>query len=338
MLPPSNEEALLWVGLALCVTVITYLRLSQEQKDIIIRRLRLRGRRSSSADTPPRSLSPEKQPSNSSTNSSEYVEIFPPSQRDVLRTLSLSDSQREALGDLNFDEKTFAKNILGWEEDYRTCNESKYIASGFSVKEIKALGDFPDYAELSGFPPPEPYDGFDLEKAIPRPYRPFRWQYHQTMSLTKLETNWWLELESTYKSRILQRKQLYIEHGESVLQWLPGSELGSKELMEMCLQFYCSRYPQLFVLHDDKKTFENRILGTKQDVSKKHPLLVLLDNVPEDFAIMLRNPDTGYYQFRAGMICSALGWNLGTKIDMQLHEIHAPIPDYKDKMQFSMDR
>jgi hypothetical protein len=33
-----------------------------------------------------------------------------------------------------------------------------------------------------------------------------------------------------------------------------------------------------------------------------------------------------------------LGWNVGTKIGLQLHEIHEPIPDYKEKMQFSMDR
>jgi hypothetical protein len=145
-------------------------------------------------------------------------------------------------------------------------------------------------------------------------------------------------LENTYVARISQRKKLYAEHGEAVLQWLPGSELACKELMEMSLQFLCARYPQYFTLHADKKTFENRILGTKQDVSAKHPLLVLLDNVPEDFAITLRNPETGYYHFRAGMICSALGWNVGTKIGMQLHQIHAPIPDYKEKMQFSMDR
>ena len=145
-------------------------------------------------------------------------------------------------------------------------------------------------------------------------------------------------MENTYVSRIAQRKKLYVDHGEAVLQWLPGSELACKELMETSIQFLCARYPQYFHLHSDKKTFENKILGTKQDVSSKHPLLVMLDNIPEDFAIMLRNPETGYYPFRAGMICSALGWNVGTKIGLQLHEIHAPIPDYKEKMQFSMDR
>ena len=153
-----------------------------------------------------------------------------------------------------------------------------------------------------------------------------------------MEPDWWLEVENTYKERIAQRKALYEEHGESVLQWLPGSELASKELMEMALQFLCARYPQYFKLDNDKKFFENKILGKIQNIREKHPLLVMLDHIPEDFAIMLRNPETGYYYFRAGMICSALGWNVGTKIGLQLHQIHAPIPDYKEKMQFSMDR
>jgi hypothetical protein len=108
--------------------------------------------------------------------------------------------------------------------------------------------------------------------------------------------------------------------------------------MEMVLRYVTLRYPQHFSLSHNNTVFENKLLGTKQEISKKHPMLVLLDNVPEDFAIMLRNPETGYYHLRAGMICSALGWNLGSKFGMQLHEIHGPIPDYKEKMQFSMDR
>jgi hypothetical protein len=153
-----------------------------------------------------------------------------------------------------------------------------------------------------------------------------------------LETDWWIELENTYKERIAQRKAIYAKYGKEVLDYLPGSELACKELMEMVLQFICARYPHCFSLSEDKTRFSNRILGTDQDIKSKHPLLILMDNVPEDFGIMLRDDETGYYFFRAGMICSALGWNVGSKIGLQLHEIHAPIPDYKEKMQFSMDR
>lgn len=153
-----------------------------------------------------------------------------------------------------------------------------------------------------------------------------------------MQSDWWLELERTYKERIAQRQELYRTHGKAVLQWLPGSELACKELMEMCLQFLCARYPQHFTLSQDKTEFKNGLLRTVTKVREKHPLLVLLDNVPEDFAVVLRNPDTGRYHFRAGVICSALGWNVDAKIGMELHEIHGPVPDYQEKMRFSMDR
>lgn len=153
-----------------------------------------------------------------------------------------------------------------------------------------------------------------------------------------METDWWLELDQDYRSRIAQRKVLYAKHGKAVLDYLPGSELACKELMEMAIQFLCARYPQYFSLSDDKRYFHNGIIGTKDDLKTKHPLVVMMDNIPEDFAIMLRDDESGYYVLRAGIICSALGWNLETKMGLQLHQIHAPIPDYKEKMQFSMDR
>ena len=111
--------------------------------------------------------------------------------------------------------------------------------------------------------------------------------------------------------------------------------------METALQFLCARYPQYFSLSQSKSqgyVFHNGILGNKTVIKEMHPLHVLLENIPEDFAIMLRNPEDGMYYLRAGVICSALGWNLDSKLGLQLKEIHKPIPDYKAKMEFSMDR
>jgi hypothetical protein len=153
-----------------------------------------------------------------------------------------------------------------------------------------------------------------------------------------MESDWWLELENTYEERMKQRSQLLVEYGNAVLQAMPGSELACKELMEMALQFLCARYPHYFKLDTDQMVFHNNILGTKTNLKQTPSLDVLFQNIPEDFAIMMRDEKTGYYVFRAGIICSALGWNVRTKIGLQLHEIHAPVPDYKEKMQFSMDR
>ncbi|KAK4623867.1 hypothetical protein CLAFUW4_05703 [Fulvia fulva] len=85
-------------------------------------------------------------------------------------------------------------------------------------------------------------------------------------------------------------------------------------------------------------TFQNEILGTTTDLKSTQPMDFLLNNIPEDFAIMTRSPETGLYSFRGGIIMGSLGWDLGSKIGLQLHEIHTPVPDYKEKMQFLMDR
>ncbi|KAI9930014.1 hypothetical protein ASPWEDRAFT_281329 [Aspergillus wentii DTO 134E9] len=326
VLPTLNN---VWpVGLVVVVLTGFYIALDRSYGKTI---LRLRSRRVSSATTPPRSISPDTK-TKAPSSQSGYSHALPPQRRQALAELKGYTGLWK-----DVDEAEVNRRPLSMEADYRESEDQRYTPTGFSVEEIKALGDFPDYATLSGVPMPSPYTEFDIEKALPRPYRPFRWGYHQTMSLTKLETDWWLELENTYKARIAQRKELYAKHGSDLLGYLPGSELACKELMEMVLQFACARYPQYFSIVDNR-IFQNRILGTEQDVTSKHPLEILLDNIPEDFAIMLRDEKTGFYFLRAGVICSALGWNVATKVGLQLHEIHQPVPDYKEKMQFSMDR
>ena len=151
-----------------------------------------------------------------------------------------------------------------------------------------------------------------------------------------MEPDYWIELESTYLNMVQHRLDIFAQYGKGVLRALPGSELACKELMEMVIQFLCARYPRQFSL--DGRTFVNGIRGKSFDLDGGDPLMFLLENVPEDFAIMLRDPETGSYRFRAGVICASTGWSLGTKIGLGLPGIHSPVPDYKEKMEMSMDR
>jgi hypothetical protein len=48
------------------------------------------------------------------------------------------------------------------------------------LNNFRAMGRT-NYFELSGVPPPKPLPNFKIDEAMPRPYRPFRWKYHQTM-------------------------------------------------------------------------------------------------------------------------------------------------------------
>ncbi|KAI9810141.1 MAG: hypothetical protein M1827_006667 [Pycnora praestabilis] len=334
---------MLALGLTFILSSLFYLALSKRQRDIVLNRIHLQQRRTSGASTPPLTLSPEKAPVN--VPAPDYKEWFPESRREALAEIAPTLPEvQQATFRHSISSHASRVSMIPMTSSWRDCPDFACTPTDFSVQELKALGDFPDYSKLSGVPLPGPYHKFDINKALPRPYRPFRWTYHQTMALTKMEPDWWLELEKNYVDKIAQRKGLFKQYGKAVLDYLPGSDLACKELMEMALQFLCARYPQYFTLSTNDPlsrgniVFQNRILGSATEIKAMHPLHVLLNNVPEDFAIMLRNHDDGFYYFRAGIICSSLGWNVGSKIGMQLQEIHQPIPDYKEKMQFSMDR
>lgn len=162
----------------------------------------------------------------------------------------------------------------------------------------------------------------------------------------KLEPDYWLELEQNYHRRMAQRQELRRAHGDMVLFWRPGSELACRELMEMVLQFLVARYPQYFSLEAGRDAagerpthwFRNRLLNTASDVGAGHPLEVLFDHVPEDFAVMCRSEADGMYYLRAAMICSSVGWAVGLHKDKVLRDIHAHVPQWEEKMAFSVDR
>ncbi|KAG8525695.1 uncharacterized protein KY384_000455 [Bacidia gigantensis] len=341
----TNQLIFLAAGLLLSTISLLYLRSNNQRKANMNNWFSnpfgsLRGRPSEDSKTPPRSTTPDKK-----TPTAPLVkDTLPPFVRDRLSKAAATSpgANVQKLGGDPMSEAEVEKQLIPFEANYWECSPSTSTPTGLTMEEVQALGDFPDYSTLSGVPLPNPYTNFDITKAIPRPYRPFRWPYFQTMSLSTLEPDWWLELEKTYVERIREREELFEKYGKMVLNYLPGSELGCKEIMETALQFLCARYPQHFSLlntgAEKDWVFKNGLLNNETIIKDMHPLHVLLHNVPEDFAVMLRNPDDGQYYFRAGLLCSSLGWNVDTKIGKKLSEIHQPIPDYKEKMSMSMDR
>lgn len=153
-----------------------------------------------------------------------------------------------------------------------------------------------------------------------------------------MEPDYWIELESTYRERVAQRKALHSVRGKGVIDALPGSEPACRELMEMVIQFLCARYPNQFHYTSKTGVFHNRILDVYSETLTINPLEFLLQHVPEDFLLTLEDKSTGLYVLRAAVSCSQVGWDLKKKMGRPLHEIHEPVPDYKERMQFSMDR
>ena len=158
----------------------------------------------------------------------------------------------------------------------------------------------------------------------------------------KYDPDWWVELTSSYHTMMATRRSLLAEHGSRIFFQNPCAAHACRELMEMVLSFLCKRYPQHFSLSSSGSTpnaiFHNRLLCTTTDLLSTDPLQVLFDNVPEDYAIMMRNESDGLYYLRAAIVCSSVGWYVAQHRDAPLRAIHTHVPDYEAKMAFSMDR
>ncbi|KAK3994277.1 hypothetical protein QBC44DRAFT_262383 [Cladorrhinum sp. PSN332] len=261
---------------------------------------------------------------------------FPPSRRHTLARFSQFEKHR---GPSEIHPEILKSRALTTTRDH-DFQDNLYTPTGFSTQELGALGRFPDYSVLSGVPHPEPVSSsWDVSRAIFRPFRPFRWNYHQHMALMKYDPNWWVELTSSYVPTMAKRQTLLAQQKDRIFfqSASPGTELAVRELMEMLLQFLCIRYPAHFSLSSDRTVFHNGLLNTVTDLLTTPPLKVIFGNVPEDYAIMLRNEETGYYHLRSAMVCSSVGWHVALHQDAPLRAIHTDVPD-ADKMAMSMDR
>jgi len=164
----------LTIGVCLLASIVVFLSLS-----VILRRIPLFRRKNPAASTPPRSVTPEKKGPRGPPP--DYRDVFPPPRRASLTAIpsTLLLTREKLLSTSSLQGQL--SNAVPLASPIEGCTSPAYTPTAFSTEDIKALGDFPDYAELSGVPLPEPYPEFVIEKALPRPYRPFRWAYHQTM-------------------------------------------------------------------------------------------------------------------------------------------------------------
>lgn len=173
------------LGITFVIITVSYFALNEKQRTLLFSRFGLNFQRRPSW-TPPRSPSPAKRELSEKYTlppGQEYKDTFPPCRRPALAEIadsrfSVGGKSGKGLSELPYNtDKPLPddRNVLA--SEYK-----KYSTpTGFTVEEIKALGNFPDYATLSGVPLPKPCTDFNINTAMARPYRPIRWAYHQTM-------------------------------------------------------------------------------------------------------------------------------------------------------------
>lgn len=171
----TMEDLSLVLGGVSVFVIVLFLVISGRLRDYLLRRIEGRRPRISISPTLPPFLTSEKQPASAKHSA---FESFPPLRREELARVT-----GNKLGGTKtiIDEDNIKQSLLPLTANYEISADDLYTPTGFSVRDIKTLDTFPDYETLSGVPLPEAYAQFDINNALPRPYRPFRWNYHQTM-------------------------------------------------------------------------------------------------------------------------------------------------------------
>lgn len=156
----------------------------------------------------------------------------------------------------------------------------------------------------------------------PRPFLdgPFRLQ----MGLRALDPAAWLDRSADALRQIPLRRKLLEERADEVRLALPGSRPGQTEAAATILAHLRARDP-------------DRAVGVDLDEQEEVPLARAGALVAEDLCLMERRGANGY-RLTAGVLCFPLHWSLGDKLGRPLDLIHAPVPQFQERLARPVDR
>lgn len=148
-------------------------------------------------------------------------------------------------------------------------------------------------------------------------------------------------IDKNYLDRVNLRRELIAQHGRTVHGCLTSGRDAVREVYSFLLGEYLPcRYPTMFELSADDKTFHNLVTG------REHPtvpasddmasaLRVIGETVEDDMFILHHTPEGHFTD--AFVCCFPAGFDGSEKLGKLLGDVHAPVPSY-DKIGPSMER
>jgi dimethylamine monooxygenase subunit A len=150
--------------------------------------------------------------------------------------------------------------------------------------------------------------------------------YRMTMGLLPLAPAEWIEIDDAFASDVAERERLLTERHGEVFAAVPGSEAGSREVLERLAEHLPGRFPTHYRREGDRLI--RRHDGRRFDLARPgmHPLDLAGRLVQEDLCLMRRQDEN--FILAAASLCFPTRWRLADKIGRPLAEIHAPVPGF----------
>ncbi|KAE8158860.1 hypothetical protein BDV40DRAFT_307492 [Aspergillus tamarii] len=210
-----------------------------------------------------------------------------------------------------------------------------------------ASDDDLDTVEPHSYPPVEPLPNFNWKTKEPIKIRPFKPKYHLTMSIQEGTVSELIEIDKNYLDRINLRKRIMAEHPETVLAAEGCVKPAVDEFYTWLVGTYLpTRYPRMFQLRSsagEKSTFLHSLVT--DETFPLSPEEIPLDTlrvmgglIEDDLLFLMPSNDGDGYALRGFVTCFPNGFNTSSKLGLKLRDIHKPVPQYKEKLEKSMDR
>lgn len=188
-------------------------------------------------------------------------------------------------------------------------------------------------------------EGYDWRtEKIPQ-YRPFKPNYREVMNIGRITHEEWLTIDSDYEMITDHHQKVMRENPEStcLAADTPETKAATQELYDFTMCTFVQRYPQYFEVKGAK--ILNKIKGRElprkaaaSGLSSEELLRVLCENAEEDFLLLEYHAESDEYMQRAAAGVSSVNYLWTDKNNKKMTDIHARVPGYKEKLQFSMNK
>lgn len=179
------------------------------------------------------------------------------------------------------------------------------------------------------------------EIPLPEKFRPFKPNYHVTMGIGKTNILDWIVIEDTYKNVVGEHVYLMETVPQETCIVDPRATHAVQEVYDTVTEYLISRYPAFFHQKGDK--IINEIIAKEMPSTAgnlpPHRLLELIGgNIEEDIHLLEFDPQGKEYNLRASTGFGANGFYWRKKFGNIITKIHEPVPQYEEKLKFSMNR
>lgn len=137
------------------------------------------------------------------------------------------------------------------------------------------------------------------------------------------------------------KKQVIEEVGTDAIDCREGGYDGCVEMLECLVEYLPRRFPEIFTMSPDGTEIHNHITGEIFNITRscltQHPLFIAGRLVEDDLSILVEGPN-GEYILKAVLSAFPAGFQIKTKMDKEMTEIHKAVPMYKEKMKLAMNK